>query len=200
MNNDKKLEEITWAYAAKNFAKGLTVTIPKIPLKNKIGLTIAYFCSMENIIDLWENWRNKNDNHDEDIEDMIKKEEEYFKSNGLNTETERYAHTIAEHAGLYLSRSINHNSNRTDELNLTKTEFNKYLQSAVECGIQSLTGQFLRISLDQHVVNEDFEQKAYYWLKDEAHSKLAGGKELILLERAIVKEEKGIINLKPYYN
>ena len=121
---------------------------------------------------------------------------------------------MAHFAGLCLANLIRHETDSVEilqqtngcaeEIRVTKELFEEYLKRSIKAGICSLEGKYwinLQGVQKPEIINPEFEEKAYEWLKEEIYSRISQGKECVLLEKVVVKQEdRGMINLKQHYD
>ena len=230
------LNEINCAYAAKNIAQYLQVTVPEAPpewkkINRAWAISDAIFGTIEGLHSAYLFMVNREVYHDKKryiqqeeardsrlrvaIEENNAKMDGRLKKQGVVTNQERDAYTVAHFTGLAMGRFVNHaiecpdleivgaKHPRTEEIKITPRLFDDYLIKSMRDGIVCLEEGYwisIRGVLKPRIINPEFMNKAFDWLKAEISLKTENNHKCRLLETVVVMQEAdGRFNLKRHY-
>ncbi len=230
MTENLTSNEITRAYAAKNLAPYLQVTAPPPPEEwKRITRAVAVNDKINEVIEslhsayLFATDRKAYQEKKQSLalEERISRElcerrdaedNEYFRSQGLITNQEKYAFMVVNVAGSFLVRAVysaDFLPNKPEviargrhapvEIRITVDAFKNYLRNSVKEGLFCLEEKYwigIKGVPKPEIINPEFENTAVNWLGGEVYSRILQGQKVGLLEQVKVKlDEQGMIRM-----
>lgn len=174
LNTMNSENDLNCVYVAKNIAPYLTLTFPE-----------GYCHDLHDIKIFQKN------TFPEEFKNIV----EYLKSQGLESEKEQDAFTVAEFTGICLGRIVHREGTGVIFFN-GRNQLEDYLSIALDDGIKVLTGDY---GNPPNLINQEFKNQSRDYLLKEIYSRLENRIRIKLLDSIIIESTNtDVIILRSY--